>query len=70
LLNSAGSVSYEQLAPLQQRISELRGEREAAVLDLVIKTRALLTPEQLTKAVTLHEQLSALHAEENALKNN
>jgi hypothetical protein len=70
LLNSAGSVTYEQLASLQQRISELRGEREAAVLDLVIKTRALLTPEQLTKAVTLHEQLSVLHAEETRLRNN
>lgn len=69
LLNSAGTVTFEQLEPLQQRISALRIEHDAVGLDLAVKALALLTPAQRTQAATLRAQIEALHAQEAALRN-
>jgi hypothetical protein len=68
LLNSAGPVTFEQLAPLQQRISALRIEHDAVGLDLAVKALALLTPAQRTQASTLRAQIAALRAQEAALR--
>jgi hypothetical protein len=69
LLNSAGAVTFEQLAPLQQRISALRIEHDAVGLDLAVKALALLTPAQRAQAATLRTQIANLHAQERALRN-
>jgi|SRR5580658_314678 Spy/CpxP family protein refolding chaperone len=69
LLNSAGPVTFEQLEPLQQRLSALRMEHDAVGLDFAIKVLALLTPAQRAQAATLRAQVAALHAQEVALRN-
>jgi hypothetical protein len=69
LLNSTGAVTFEQLAPLQQRISALQVEHDAVGLDLAVKALALLTPAQRAQAATLRTQIAALHAQERALRN-
>jgi hypothetical protein len=69
LLNSAGPVTFEQLEPLQQRLSALRMEHDAVGLDFAVKVLALLTPAQRAQAATLRAQVAALHAQEVALRN-
>jgi Spy/CpxP family protein refolding chaperone len=64
-LLGASAVTQEQLTPLVQQEEQLRSQIDAARLSTALQVRALLTPEQLAKAATVHQQLEALHAQEH-----
>lgn len=66
-LLAEGSASAEQLAPLVQQSEQLRGQLDQIHVDTMVKIRALLTPEQVTRAADLHKKLSQLHEQERQL---
>jgi Spy/CpxP family protein refolding chaperone len=66
-LTGSANVSQEQLAPLMQQEEQLRSQIDAAKISTALQIRGLLTPEQLTKAASIHQQLSALHEQEKAV---
>ena len=68
LLGSA-NVTQEQLAPLVQQEEQLRAQVDAARLSTALQIRGVLTPAQLAKAATVHQQLSALHEQEQSVIN-
>ena len=69
LLGSA-SVTQEQLTPLVQQEEQLRAQVDAAKLSSALQIRGVLTQAQLAKAATVHQQLSALHEQEQSVINN
>jgi Spy/CpxP family protein refolding chaperone len=68
-LFSAGAVNSAQLAALQQQISQLKGQIDAQRLSMIVAARGVLTSAQLAQAAQLHQQMTALHAQERSLMN-
>ena len=66
-LASTAAVSAPQLVALQQQAQTLQNQLDQAKLATAIQVRALLTPEQLSQAATVHAQLAALHQQEHAV---
>jgi Spy/CpxP family protein refolding chaperone len=68
LLSGPGTVTFAQIAPLQERASTLASQLDVLRLTMAVQIRSLLTPDQLAEAATLHQQTAALHAQERALR--
>ena len=66
-LASTATISPAQLAALQQQAQTLRNQLDQARLATAMQVRALLTPDQLSRAATVHAQLAALHQQEHAV---
>jgi Spy/CpxP family protein refolding chaperone len=66
-LTGTAAVSQADLTPLLQQDEQLRSQVDAARLSTALQIRGLLTPQQLTKAASMHQQLEALHAQERAI---
>lgn len=58
-----GQVSADQFGTEMGQIAQIEQQLAQNRLAIVLKVRALLTPEQLTKAADLHTKLAALHAQ-------
>jgi Spy/CpxP family protein refolding chaperone len=54
-----------QLQPLVRQEEQLRDQLDSKRLNVGLQMRALLTPDQLAQAATLHSKLSALHEQEH-----
>ena len=63
-LASTAAVNTAQLVALQQQAETLQAQLDQARLGTAVQVRALLTPEQLSQAATVHEQLAALRQQE------
>ncbi len=66
-LLTPGSVTQDQLNPLVQQEQQLRAQLDAARVSTALQIRGMLTPAQLTKAASVHQQLEALHEQEHAI---
>lgn len=66
-LFAPGTVQTEDLAPQLQRIAQVRQQMLQESLKVSLEVRALLTPEQLAKALQLKDGLRALRKEERKL---
>ena len=66
-LTSPGAVTEADLAPLVQQEETLRSQIDTSRLSTVLQIRGLLTPAQLEKAASVHQQLEALHEQERAV---
>lgn len=64
---STGSVTQDQFTPLLQQQAQLEQQLAAQHIQLALQIRAVLTPEQLAQASTLHSKLEALHQQEHAI---
>jgi len=68
LLNT-GTVTAADLGALQQQIAQLQSQVADQTLKTVLKIRALLSNEQLTRMNQVHQKLKALHGEMESLVN-
>jgi Spy/CpxP family protein refolding chaperone len=66
-LTTTGAVTEADLTPLVQQEETLRSQIDTARLSTVLQVRGLLTPAQLSKAASVHQQLEALHEQERAV---
>ena len=66
-LYAAGPVKAEDLAPLTQQISQLRGQLTQEGLQVTLEIRDVLTPEQLAKAESNWKRMGELRAEMRSL---
>ncbi len=66
-LASPGPITAADLAPLQQQLAQLRGQREQQHTQTLLQIRALLTADQLRQVAQTHEQLKSLRAQMKAL---
>ena len=66
-LASTAAISAPQLVALQQQAQTLQNQLDQAHLAAAMQVRALLTPDQLSQAATVHAQLAALHQQEHAV---
>ena len=66
-LASTAAISTPQIVALQQQAQTLQNQLDQAKLATAMQVRALLTPDQLSQAATVHAQLSALHQQEHAV---
>ncbi len=66
-LASTAAISTPQLVALQQQAQTLQNQLDQAKLATAMQVRALLTPDQLAQAATVHAQLAALHQQEHAV---
>ena len=66
-LLTPGPVTADQLAPMVTQEEQLRAQMDQMHLSTVLQIRALLTPEQITQAATMHQKLAALHDQEHAV---
>ena len=66
-LTAAGAVSEADLTPLVQQEETLRNQMDEGRLSTALQIRGLLTPAQLAKAASTHQQLEALHEQERAV---
>jgi protein CpxP len=62
-----GQVTADQLAPMVAQEEQLRAQMDQMHLGTVLQIRALLTPEQVEQASTMHQKLAALHEQEHAI---
>jgi Spy/CpxP family protein refolding chaperone len=62
VVNSAGTVTSAQISGLQEQESALKQQLSMTRLEMVIQARAPLTPDQLARAASLHNQIVALQA--------
>lgn len=62
-----GTVTAADLAPMVQKEELLKTQLDQQHLNTVLQIRALLTPEQVAQAATMHQKLAALHAQEHQL---
>jgi Spy/CpxP family protein refolding chaperone len=60
-LFAAGPLSATDLSPQTQQISQLREQLMNEGLIVALEIRSVLTPDQLTKAAQLQQQMKALH---------
>jgi len=66
-LMSPGSVSASDIEPLQQQESQIQQQLDEQMLTTALQIRSLLTPEQLSKAAALHNQMKSLNQQMEAL---
>ncbi len=66
-LTGTEAVSQADLTPLVQQEEQLRTQIDTARLNTALQVRGLLTPAQLSKAASTHQQLEALHEQERAV---
>ena len=66
-LFAPGAVAAGDLEPLRQQIAQLEEQLSQDRLGAALEIRALLTPDQLTKAQRLKDRVRELHAEMRAL---
>ena len=66
-LYAPGPVKAEDLAPLRQQISQLRGQLAQEGLQVALEVRGVLTPEQLAKAGETRKRFNELRAEMRGL---
>ncbi len=66
-LYAPGAVKTEDLAPLTQEISQLRGQLNQEGLQVALEIRGVLTPEQLAKAGQVRHRFNELRAEMRSL---
>lgn len=62
-LYAAGAVKTEDLVPLMQEMSQLRGQLTQEGLQVTLEIRGVLTPEQLAKAGQTRRRFNELRAE-------
>lgn len=60
-------VAQSDLTPLVQQEEQLRDQLDTARVSTALQIRGLLTPDQLAKAASTHQQLEALHDQERAI---
>lgn len=66
-LYAPGPVKAEDLAPLTQQITQLRGQLAQEGLQVALEVRGVLTPEQLAKAGQTRKRFNELRAEMRGL---
>ncbi len=66
-LFAPGNVQAADLAPQIQTVNQLRQQLMEHGIKTALAVRAVLTPEQLTKAAQLKERLQKVHAEMRSL---
>ncbi len=66
-LTGTDAVTQADLTPLVQQEEQLRSQLDTARVTTALQIRGLLTPAQLAKAASTHQQLEALHEQERAL---
>ena len=66
-LMSASSVTTADLAPLQQKESEIHQQLDQQMVATAVQIRSVLTADQLAKAADLHSKLKSLRAQMDAL---
>ena len=66
-LYAPGPVKAEDLAPLTQQITQLRGQLSQEGLQVALEIRGVLTPEQLAKAGQTRQRFNELRAEMRGL---
>ncbi len=66
-LMSTGSVTASDIAPLQQQEAQIHQQLDQQMLSTALQIRGLLTPDQLSRASALHNQLKSLRAQMDAL---
>lgn len=66
-LLSTTAVSAADIAPLQQQESQIHQQLDQQMLASALRIRALLTPDQLSRAADLHTKLKALCDQLHAL---
>lgn len=64
---SPGKVSAADLAPMQAQEARLHQQLAQNMAATALKLRAVLTPEQLSQAASLHSKIKALHDQMRAL---
>jgi periplasmic protein CpxP/Spy len=62
-LVAPGAVQPGELAPLTQRIGQLREQLSAESLQVALEIRSILTPDQLTKAADVRRRMQELRKE-------
>lgn len=62
---AAGAVTAESLQPALAKEEALRTQMDTARMNTMLQVRAVLTPEQLAQAASVHSQMEALHAQEH-----
>jgi periplasmic protein CpxP/Spy len=60
-LAGSGAVQLSDLTPVQQQIDGLHSQIEQLRLKAALQVRALLTPDQLARVASKHQQMKALH---------
>ncbi len=66
-LTGTDAVTQTDLTPLVQQEEQLRAQLDNARVSTALQIRGLLTPAQLAKAASTHQQLEALHEQERAI---
>lgn len=66
-LYAPGPVKAEDLAPLKEQISQLRGQLTQEGLQVALEIRGVLSPEQLAKAGQTRRRFNELRAEMRSL---
>ena len=66
-LTGTEAVTQADLTPLVQQEEQLRTQLDTARVSTALQIRGLLTPAQLAKAASTHQQLEALHEQERAI---
>jgi Spy/CpxP family protein refolding chaperone len=66
-LTGTDAVTQADLTPLVQQEETLRAQLDTARVTTALQIRGLLTPAQLAKASSTHQQLEALHEQERAI---
>jgi Spy/CpxP family protein refolding chaperone len=60
-------TAWAQARPIMMQMHAVHEQLANAVLGTVLQIRALLTPEQVEQASTMHQKLAALHEQEHAI---
>ena len=66
-LYAPGPLKADDMAPLTQQIGQLRGQLTQEALQVALEIRAVLTPEQLTRAEQIQHKLKDLRSEMRSL---
>jgi hypothetical protein len=69
LLMGSAAVTAAQFAPLLDQAASLKEQMDDARLTMVLQLRAVLTPDQLAQAASLHQRLVEIRAAEAAVNN-
>ncbi len=66
-LAASGSVTMADVAPLLQQKEQLMAQLDQQRMATMLQVRAVLTPEQISRAASMEAQLATLHAQERAV---
>jgi uncharacterized membrane protein len=62
-LLSSGTVSTEDLAPLEAQAAQLDAQIQQQALNASVQIRALLTPDQVSRMAEFHQKMAALQTQ-------